>query len=88
MLLLENRDFREFVELLSSSGVRFLIVGGHAVALHGYPRFSSGQGRHQASALAWQPQRSIAPLRDSPQVINYEPVEELAQFNRLRGGRP
>ena len=40
MLLLANRDFREFVELLSSSGVRFLIVGGHAVALHGYPRFT------------------------------------------------
>jgi len=40
MLLLANKDFREFVELLSSSGVRFLIVGGHAVALHGYPRFT------------------------------------------------
>ena len=40
MLLLTNRDFREFVELLNSNGVRFLIVGGHAVALHGYPRFT------------------------------------------------
>ena len=40
MLLLANKDFREFVELLSSSGVRFLVVGGHAVALHGYPRFT------------------------------------------------
>jgi hypothetical protein len=40
MLLLTNKDFREFVELLNSSGVRFLIVGGHAVALHGYPRFT------------------------------------------------
>jgi predicted nucleotidyltransferase len=40
MLLLTNKDFREFVELLNSNGVRFLIVGGHAVALHGYPRFT------------------------------------------------
>jgi hypothetical protein len=40
MLLLTNKDFREFVELLNSSGVRYLIVGGHAVALHGYPRFT------------------------------------------------
>jgi hypothetical protein len=40
MLLLANKDFREFVELLNSNGVRFLIVGGHAVALHGYPRFT------------------------------------------------
>ena len=40
MLLLTNKDFREFVELLNSNGVRFLIVGGHAVALHGSPRFT------------------------------------------------
>jgi hypothetical protein len=40
MLLLTNKDFREFVELLNSSGVSFLIVGGHAVAFHGYPRFT------------------------------------------------
>lgn len=40
MLLLENKDFREFVELLNSSGVRYLVVGGHAVAFHGYPRFT------------------------------------------------
>ena len=30
VLLLENGDFREFVELLNSNGVEFLIVGGHA----------------------------------------------------------
>ena len=40
MLLLANRDFREFVELLNSNGVKYLIVGGHAVAVHGYPRFT------------------------------------------------
>ena len=40
MLLLENRDFREFIALLNSSGVKFLIVGGHAVAFHGHPRFT------------------------------------------------
>jgi hypothetical protein len=40
MLLLANKDFREFVKLLNSNGVKFLIVGGHAVAVHGYPRFT------------------------------------------------
>jgi hypothetical protein len=40
MLLLPNKDFREFVELLNSNGVKYLIVGGHAVAVHGYPRFT------------------------------------------------
>lgn len=33
-------DLREFVELLNSHGVEYIIVGGHAVAFHGYPRFT------------------------------------------------
>lgn len=35
-----QRDLREFVELLNDHGVEFLIVGGYAVAFHGYPRFT------------------------------------------------
>jgi predicted nucleotidyltransferase len=41
MLLLENKDFREFIVLLNSNGVKFLIVGGHAVTFHGNPRFTA-----------------------------------------------
>jgi hypothetical protein len=33
-----QKDLREFIELLNSHDVRYLIVGGHAVAYHGYPR--------------------------------------------------
>lgn len=32
-------DLREFIRLLNSRAVEYLIVGGHAVAFHGYPRF-------------------------------------------------
>jgi hypothetical protein len=35
-----NRDFQEFVAALSSRNVRFLIVGGYAVAAHGHPRYT------------------------------------------------
>ena len=35
-----QRDLREFVELLSSASVDYVIVGGHAVAFHGYPRYT------------------------------------------------
>jgi len=35
-----QRDLREFIELLSSHGSEYLIVGGHAVAFHGHPRFT------------------------------------------------
>jgi hypothetical protein len=38
--LLENENFREFIGLLNSTKVKFLIVGGHAVGLHGHPRFT------------------------------------------------
>jgi len=33
-----QRDYEEFFELLNANGVRFLIVGPHAVAFYGRPR--------------------------------------------------
>lgn len=33
-------DLREFIGLLNSQNVEYLVVGGHAVAFHGYPRFT------------------------------------------------
>lgn len=35
-----QHDLREFIELLNSHGVDYLVVGGHAVAFHGHPRFT------------------------------------------------
>ena len=35
-----NPDFREFIRLLNDNGVRYLVVGGYAVALHGHPRYT------------------------------------------------
>jgi hypothetical protein len=31
-------DFKEFLQLLNSERVEYLLVGGHAVAYYGYPR--------------------------------------------------
>lgn len=31
-------DFRDFLRLLNSEGVEYLLVGGYAVSYHGYPR--------------------------------------------------
>jgi len=33
-----NPDFKEFIQLLNAHNVRYLVVGGYAVAFHGYPR--------------------------------------------------
>ena len=35
-----NKDFKEFAELLNSTGVEYLIVGGYALAAHGHPRYT------------------------------------------------
>ncbi|HEY6333962.1 MAG TPA: hypothetical protein VI756_31890 [Blastocatellia bacterium] len=35
-----QKDLREFIELLNSHKVDYLVVGGHAVAFHGYPRYT------------------------------------------------
>ena len=35
-----NRDFKEFIQSLNDNDVRYLVVGGYAVALHGYPRYT------------------------------------------------
>ena len=35
-----DKDFREFVELLNSTNVEYLLVGGYALAAHGHPRYT------------------------------------------------
>lgn len=35
-----SRDFVEFIALLNSNNVRYLVVGGYAVAFHGHPRYT------------------------------------------------
>ena len=35
-----DRDFRQFAGLLLDHEVRFLIVGGYALAAHGAPRYT------------------------------------------------
>ena len=33
-------DFEELLRLLEENGIEYMIVGGYAVAYHGYPRFT------------------------------------------------
>lgn len=35
-----SKDFREFVALLIKHKAEYLIVGGYAVGIHGYPRYT------------------------------------------------
>ncbi|MBO6506830.1 MAG: nucleotidyltransferase [Kordiimonadaceae bacterium] len=35
-----NQDFKEFLELLNKHEVKYLVVGGYSVAIHGHPRYT------------------------------------------------
>jgi hypothetical protein len=35
-----NQDFKKFIQSLNDNHVRYLVIGGYAVALHGYPRYT------------------------------------------------
>ena len=35
-----DKDFKEFIELLNNNSVKYLVVGGYALAFHGYPRYT------------------------------------------------
>ena len=35
-----HKDLKEFIGLMNSNRVEYVVVGGHAVAYHGYPRYT------------------------------------------------
>jgi len=35
-----DRNFEEFIRYLNDNAVRYLVVGGYAVAIHGHPRYT------------------------------------------------
>ena len=38
-----NSDFEELLSLFTATGVRYLVVGGHAVMLYTEPRYTKGE---------------------------------------------
>lgn len=58
-----QKDLREFIVLMNSHAVEYVIVGGHAVAYHGYPRFT-GDMDFFVRASAENAGKLVAVLRD------------------------
>jgi len=36
------RDFQDFLKLLNENGIRYVVIGGYAVAFHGFVRYTGG----------------------------------------------
>ncbi len=35
-----EKDFLDFLDLCGKQGVKYLVIGGYAVSIHGYPRYT------------------------------------------------
>ena len=52
-----NQDFKEFIQSLNENNVRYLVIGGYAVAFHGHPRYTKdidfwiGMGQENAANM-------------------------------------
>ena len=58
-----SKDFKEFVGLLQDHNVEYMIVGGYAVGVHGYPRFT-GDLDIWLNPVAANAERVLLALRD------------------------
>lgn len=95
-----HADFEDFFRLLNEHGVEYMIVGGYAVAYHGYPRFTkdidvfygntrANAQRLQAALVAFGFQASSIPLDviEKPNAvlsIGLEPVR-IDLLNAIAG---
>src|SRR4051812_39627690 len=84
-----NEDLRELLESLRSHEVDFIIIGGHAVAFHGRPRYTEnlglwvGRAPHNARKLKQALEEFGAPIGE-------EGAERFSQMERqmIRLGTP
>ena len=93
-------DFEDFLRLLESNRVEYMIVGGYAVAFHGFPRFTKdidiffagtreNSSRLQAALVAFGFQKTTVPLESLEKpgallVIGVEPVR-IDLLNQIDG---
>ena len=83
-----NRDLREFVESLNASGVDFVIVGAHALAFHGHPRFT-GDIDILFYPTAENAARLVATLHDFGFAgLGYTPADFLTPGDFIQLGVP
>ncbi len=81
-------DLREFVALLNARGVEFIIVGGHAVAFHGYPRFT-GDIAFFARPSAQNAQRILSVLAEFGfESVGLQASDFTAPDKEIQLGRP
>ncbi|HEY6556951.1 MAG TPA: hypothetical protein VI072_06745 [Polyangiaceae bacterium] len=77
-----GRDWSEFLRLLISKRVKFVLIGGHAVAGHGEPRLTEDLDVLVEASLA-NARRLASALRDFGFGSATPSVEDLAQLGKI-----
>ena len=67
-----NRDFKEFVKSLNDNRVRYLVVGGNAVAFHSHPRYKDVTVDFIDLDNLRKNKRAVARLQDLADLENLE----------------
>ena len=81
-------DFKEFLRLLNSEQVEYLLVGGYAVGFYGFPR-TTGDMDIWLAATVQNAERVVRVLRSFGFSQKSIPAESLLQPNQvLRMGVP
>jgi len=62
-----NKDFKEFIQSLNENDVKYLVVGGYAVALYGYPRYTK-----DLDIWIWMNRKNIEKLLNAIKVFGFE----------------
>ena len=80
-----QKDLREFIQSLNSSGVDFLIVGAYAVAFHGRPRLTGDIDLfvRRSKANAKQIARAIAEFSGGSILVDAAEFEVPGRMLRL-----
>ncbi len=82
-----QKDLREFIELLNSHRVEYLVAGGHAVAYHGYPRLT-GDIDFFVRASRENAERIVAVLDDFGfEKLGVSPEDSIVPDRILQLGR-
>ena len=85
-----NKDFKEFVGLLNSTGVEYLVVGGYALAAFGQPRYTGDidiwvrSTEANAAALLKALDASASAPRDSLRPTSLRPSRCCNSVTRRR----
>jgi hypothetical protein len=78
-------DFKDFLQLLNSAGVEYLLVGGYAVGVHGYPRTTGDMDIWIAAdaANAEKVARVLIDFGFSPETVRAEMFTTAKQAVRM-----